>query len=112
MRSIYDRDLFNIRKSEQYLLWVDAKLRLALIVLGDKATVQDQLKAWSHALRVLRTSEKRTTMNEADILEVILTTKREHSIEFKGWMEQLERLGWEIKTSPLEPTKAYRYEFD
>ena len=104
----------NIFTEEEYLLWMDADKRRALIILLNGATAQSQFRAWAHALRVLRALDhaKETNTSRSDVLHLLKSTMREQSAVFSDWIKQLEVIGWNTRTSALETAGAKRLVFD
>jgi Vitamin B6 photo-protection and homoeostasis len=103
-------DLFTAFASEEYLLWVDAARRKAIIVLLHSATVQAQLRAWAHALRAMRALERLEEVHPSgsDVLRLLRTTKDEQDAVFPDWIRRLEALGWNMLTPALETMGAKR----
>lgn len=121
---------------DHYILWIDSDTRKAQIVLTDRASVRGQLKAWSHAIRVMtelssssqgsqrsNSSEKNQTttarsraarISQRELLWLIQSTRLDHQAVFDGWMQRIEDAGWdtEASTSALETTKKYRIVVD
>jgi Vitamin B6 photo-protection and homoeostasis len=103
-------DILSTFSQEQYLLWIDARKRHAVIVLFENATTESQIKAWTHALRAMRALED-TKADKASALEalyVLRSTLKSHNMVFDDWMKQIEATGWNMQTSALEMTKANR----
>ncbi|ERF75465.1 hypothetical protein EPUS_06997 [Endocarpon pusillum Z07020] len=107
-------ELLRVFAEEQYLLWIDAGKRRAIIVLLDNATAQSQLRAWAHALRCMHTLEctKEVSPSGSDILRLLSSTLKEQNAAFPGWVKQLEATGWSTSTSALETMGAKRVVFD
>lgn len=100
--------------NEQYLLWIDAEKKRALIVLANGATAHTQIKAWSHALRAIHAMEGKNEMKLSDtnVLHLLQATLEEHNGVFEDWMKQLELAGWNTLTPAIETARGNRVVFD
>ncbi len=107
-------EVLNIFAEEQYLLWIDASRRRAVIVLTDSATVQSQFRAWAHALRAMRALEqtKEIHVSEFDVLHLLRSTLRDQNAVFQDWITQLEKIGWNPHAPAMETTRTNRIVFE
>ena len=107
-------DLLDCFADEQYLLWIDAGKRTAVIVLCKDATVRSQIKAWSHALRTMQCFGTRTEIKplDSDVLHLLQATLKEHNAVFEAWINQLEVTGWNTSTSAIEIARGNRIALD
>lgn len=103
-------DFLDVFANEQYLLWIDAGKRRALIVLCKDATVHTQIKAWSHALRAMQCIGTTTKIKlpDSEILDLIQTTLKEHNVVFEAWISQLQSTGWNTSTPAIEIGRGNR----
>lgn len=103
-------EIMRMFADEQYVLWIEASSRKAVIVLCDDATVQSHFRAWAHALRAMHALEdtKETNPSEIDMLHLLSSTLREQRAKFQGWIRQLETAGWDIHTPAMETMRAKR----
>jgi Vitamin B6 photo-protection and homoeostasis len=103
-------DVLDIFAQEQYLLWINARDRRAVIVFFDSATVETQIKAWGHAIRAMRHIEdtKQIDISATNVLDHLRSTLSEHNAAFGGWIKQLESAGWNTVTSAMETTSSKR----
>ena len=101
-------ELFN---DETYLLWYSPAQKQVVIVLKQDCTAQDQLKAWAHALYLVRSfqeNEREETPN-THLYSVKSTLSYLNSSSV--WQKQLNALadaGWDIDAASLETTSGTR----
>jgi Vitamin B6 photo-protection and homoeostasis len=103
-------DLVTAFVGEDYLLWVDAGKRRAIIILLHSASVQTQLRAWAHALRAMRAVKCMEEIHPSgsDVLRLLRSTKGEQDAVFPDWIRRLEALDWNLLRPALETMGAKR----
>lgn len=111
--------LTNIFQRQQYMLWLDAPARTALIVLKDDAKPADIVKAWVHALTVAskthrhrhhrhnNNSNNRDEVHYKEMLAMVQLTLPPAD-EFARTLRRLERAGWDWEIAALETGQRYR----
>lgn len=101
-------------EQEEYLVWFDVQRQRATIVLKSTATVESQLKAWSHALLMARTMQKEKAAGAGQIIDgrttlaVLQRTLLELNKRFKTHLQQLQTAGWDTGTLALETSPGRR----
>lgn len=111
-------DILHVFANEGYVLWVnDSHTREVLIVLKKDCTALDQLKAWLHALilvRVLASNPPSVFIKgehvgvEAQRLAALSQTLHQSSEVLAKHTPALRRLGWDLETALLETRAGVR----
>ncbi|KAI9788825.1 MAG: hypothetical protein M1835_002049 [Candelina submexicana] len=98
--------LFRIFEHEEYILSYDQRRRKAVIVLKEGVSAVSQLKAWVHALMLVKGQEKITSAGK---LEAQLNmTVKEISRRFEDDVERLKAVGWDVDVAALETLSGSR----
>ncbi|KAI9773842.1 MAG: hypothetical protein M1840_006067 [Geoglossum simile] len=103
-------ELTEVYLIEEFLLWVDARERGALIVLKEGCTATSQLKAWAVALTVTRRlkHEKLPISDPQGVLLLLRESLDEANRSFDESLQQLAAAGWDLGSSALETRPSFR----
>ena len=107
-------DLLNVFKDQKYLLWLDRSTKSAVVVLKTGATVDDQLKGWTHALLLAKHITKEPLQNVPEkqngqrLLEALEATLLIQEKTFSTHLQKLQQAGWDLKTAALETRPGNR----
>lgn len=106
--------LFEMFRSEEYILWYDEPHHDAFIVLKSGATPNSQLKAWAHALWLCHriTESKKTFQDKEMTLELLASTREDVCKTWDDNVALLRAAGWDLETASLETTSAVRVTLD
>ena len=100
---------------ERYLLWFDAKCRMAYIVLKSDASPRCSLKAWAQALMVAHRLDidhvYATSARDGQLMEILESTLVSLSKQWDRLIERLIAAGWDIEASNLETISGTRIGF-
>lgn len=94
--------LFDVRKSDRYVLGGSVKASEFRVMLKSDSTSSDQLRAWLHAYlsaRHLQKLEKRPTAN--DMLSAIIECSSYTEAVFPDFFKSLEAAGWAVDHARL-----------
>lgn len=111
-------DILEVFAHEGYILWLDeTHTREVLIVLKKDCTAQDQLKAWLHALILvrLRSQDPPSAFIKGEHVGVqvqrlgdLIHTLQQSNEVFNKHASALRRAGWELDTAALETRAGVR----
>lgn len=99
--------LLHVFAEEQYLLWLTAQDRKAIVLFKEGVSRDDQLKAWCHAIRVAHYMG-RQDLQDSDMLRMISDTL---SINNSAWQDFRQRIadgGWDVTATVVESTPSTR----
>lgn len=102
--------LTRIYSLESFLLWYDARRRVAYIILKEQASSRSQLKAWALALWVAhRLEDGHATSATIDkIIGLLESSLIEICNQWDDCMECMKAAGWDMDIASLETTSAIR----
>jgi hypothetical protein len=107
--------LCKIFDGESYLLWYDANIRKAYIVLKTDVSPRYSLKAWAQALLVAHRlnidQEHATSARHEQVFKALQSTLTSLSKQWDHLIERLIAAGWDIETANLETTSGTRIAF-
>ena len=106
-------DLIDAFRLEEYILWYDSSHKVAYIVLKAEASVESQVKAWCHALWLVRgfASGQMTGEKAKDgqaMLQRLTKTLGELSLRWTNDIKSLRAAGWDLDTGHLETAASTR----
>jgi hypothetical protein len=111
-------DILHVFANEGYVLWFnDSRTVEVLIVLKKDCTALDQLKAWLHALILVRALASNPPLAflkgehvgvEVQRLAWLLHTLQQSNEVFAGYTPALRSLGWDLDTALLETRAGVR----
>ena len=110
----YLRKLIDMFKDEDFLFWCNRPHGTGYILLKESAKPTAQLKAWAVALLVLHRLKTHSHATRAEIetnettFDVIQTTLHGLTIQWSGWVERLQAVGWDVQVSSLETLSGTR----
>ena len=102
--------LTRIYSLESFLLWYDARRKVAYIILKEQASSRSQLKAWALALLVAhRLEDGHATSATIDkIIDLLESSLVEVCNQWDDCIERMKAAGWDIDIAGLETTSAIR----
>ena len=102
--------LTRIFELENFLMWYDARGKVAFIVLKEQASSQSQLKAWALALWVAHRLEDGDAISATidKILELLESSLMRVSNQWDDCIERMKAVGWDLDIANLETTSATR----
>ena len=102
--------LTRIYRLESFLLWYDARRKVAYIVLKEQASSRSQLKAWALALWVShRLEDGHATGATVDkIIELLESSLIEICNQWDDCIEGMKAAGWDMENASLETMSARR----
>lgn len=100
--------LFGLFQKEQYILWFDARKHDLTVALKDKATVDDQLKAWCHAVRMSIMCSRVERYDDGTAITDLENTLRTNNTSWPTFRDLMEQAGWDMTSSMLETSPSIR----
>ncbi|TLD22654.1 DUF647-domain-containing protein [Venturia nashicola] len=104
--------LFDLYKSETYILWFDWEASTVYILLKQGTTAQSQLKAWSQGLFLARRAAETSGDNDNDSDDLpftgIVSSLEQTSKRFDEDIGRLRAAGWDVDICALETRSGTR----
>ena len=104
------RHLTRIYDLESFLLWYDARRKVAYIILKEQASSRSQLKAWALALWVAHRleNEHATGATIDKTVELLESSLIDICNQWDDCIERMKAAGWDVDIASLETTSATR----